>query len=124
MRPVVIKKLIRGKAMRFEFSESDEAFRLEVRQFLKENLPPGIAARVQQFAFAAWEEDMLAWNKILYRKGWSAPPHWPVEWGGTGWSAMQYHIFYQESAMANAPVLPFQGLTLVGPVMYTYGSPA
>jgi len=32
--------------------------------------------------------DLVRWHKILAKKGWVAPA-WPVEWGGTGWTAVQ-----------------------------------
>ena len=59
--------------------------------------------------------------KTLYKQGWAAP-NWPVEFGGTGWTAVQKYIFANENAKANAPaIVPF-GLGMVGPVIYTYGN--
>ena len=34
----------------------------------------------------------MAWQAILHRHGWAAP-HWPREYGGTGWDETQRHIF-------------------------------
>ena len=36
------------------------------------------------------------------RKGW-AVPHWPKEWGGTGWTPVQHYIFNEELQQAPAP---------------------
>jgi alkylation response protein AidB-like acyl-CoA dehydrogenase len=64
----------------------------------------------------------LAWHQILYKKGWIAP-HWQVEYGGTGWTPMQRYMFSEECARAETvTILPF-GLNMVGPVIYTFGSP-
>ena len=50
--------------------------------------------------------------------------NWPVEYGGTGWTAVQKYIFGVEMAEADAPaIIPF-GLGMVGPVIYTFGDEA
>ncbi len=51
-------------------------------------------------------------------------PIWPKEYGGPGWSVTQRFIFNQESANAEMPTtLPF-GLSMVGPVIFTFGNDA
>lgn len=61
----------------------------------------------------------LLWHRILHKKGWIAPS-WPTEFGDTGWNITQRYIWEQEAAAANTfPPLPF-GLTMVGPVIYTF----
>ncbi len=66
-------------------------------------------------------EDQVRWQKLLHKKGW-AGINWPVEYGGTGWTPVQKYIFATEEANANAPlVIPF-GLSMVGPVIYTFGN--
>ncbi|MCB1645918.1 MAG: acyl-CoA dehydrogenase family protein, partial [Pseudomonadales bacterium] len=63
------------------------------------------------------------WHQKLFRKGWIAPS-WPVAFGGTGWSETQKHIYAEEAAMAGAPmIMPF-GISMVGPVIYTFGTEA
>jgi alkylation response protein AidB-like acyl-CoA dehydrogenase len=63
----------------------------------------------------------VRWQKILHQKGWIAP-NWPVEHGGTGWSAVEQHIFDEECAAAGAPrLIPF-GLSMVAPVIMQFGS--
>jgi alkylation response protein AidB-like acyl-CoA dehydrogenase len=48
-------------------------------------------------------------------------PHWPKEWGGTGWSPVQLYIFKEEMQQAPAPEpLPF-GVSMVGPVIIAFG---
>jgi hypothetical protein len=51
-------------------------------------------------------------------------PHWPVEWGGTGWSAVQLYLFRDEMQQSPAPEpLPF-GVNMIGPVLIAFGSEA
>ena len=69
------------------------------------------------------KDDMVRWTRILAAKGWSVP-HWPVEWGGTGWSAIKLLIFNDELQRANAPESLAFGTSMVGPVIYTFGSQA
>jgi len=104
-------------------SPEDEAFRQEVRDFLRHNLSPKVAGEIHRLGYLAHgRERMLDWHRILYKKGWAAP-HWPKEYGGTGWTDMQKHIFEEECWKADAPVQAISNLSLVGPVIYTYGSP-
>ena len=109
--------------MRLELSSADETFRQQVRAFLRDHLPPGLAARGYHGFTPPSREDLQCWNRILFEKGWSAP-HWPTEYGGTGWTPLQQHIFEEECHLAYAPDLSWQGLRLLGPVLYTYASEA
>ncbi len=66
---------------------------------------------------------MVAWARILNKKGWSVP-HWPKEYGGTGWTPVQHYIFNEELQMYPVRGLPDFGATMVGPVIYTFGNEA
>ena len=106
--------------MDLNFTPEDEAFREEVRSFLREKLPARLSDKVRQ-GQRLTKEDMEEWHAILNEKGWLAN-HWPEEWGGTGWSVIQRFIFETEVAMAHAPrIVPF-GLSMLAPVLIKYGS--
>ncbi len=107
--------------MNLEYTAADHAFRQEVRHFLHEQLPRDMAARTYAGFTPPAKQDLSDWNRIVYDKGWAAP-HWPVEYGGTGWTPVQQHIFEEECHLAYAPDLSWQGLRLLGPVLYTYGT--
>lgn len=109
--------------MHLHLTPEDEAFRQDVRAFLKAKLPPEIIRRSRIGMHPPNEDDRRWWNQVLHEKGWSAV-HWPEEYGGPGWSHSKIHIFEYECAMAGAPELRWQGLRLLGPVLYTFGSPA
>ena len=101
----------------------DLAFREEVRAFLDEKLTPELrAANARQAGVFAEAELNRAWHAILYAKGWIAPS-WPRQYGGAGWTPIQRHIFADECAKANAPVIPAMGLQMCGPVLMKYGTP-
>ena len=107
--------------MDMEFSPEDLAFQKEVRDFIAENYPAELRGK-QDEGDELTKEDFLAWHKILYKKGWVAPA-WPVEYGGTGWTPTQRFIFSEETARADCiRLMPF-GLSMVGPVIYTFGTP-
>lgn len=108
--------------MELHYSPEEQAFRDEVRQFLKEKLPADIAAKVKADKRIG-RDDIVRWQKILNEKGWLAQ-HWPKEYGGTGWSPIQRHIYEEEAAAAGAPgTLPF-GLSMVAPVIIKFGTEA
>ena len=106
--------------MDMNFTPEDLAFRDEVRQFIADEHPKELLGiRYRQHLK---REEIYAWHQILYQKGWIAP-NWPVEYGGTGWTPMQRYIFSEECARAETvTILPF-GINMVGPVIYTFGSP-
>jgi alkylation response protein AidB-like acyl-CoA dehydrogenase len=98
------------------------AFRAEVRSFLAEQLPPELArAGRRATSVFSHPDHSVPWQQILTARGWGAID-WPVEYGGTGWSAMQKYIFSAECARAGAPSLLPQGLKMVAPVLMHYGS--
>lgn len=106
--------------MELNYTAADEAFRAEVRTWIDANLPAGIKAKMLGHRRLT-KADFQFWHKQLHTKGWVAPS-WPVEWGGTGWTPTQKHIFDEENARAGAPpVLPF-GITMVAPVMMRFGN--
>ncbi|MCA3256023.1 MAG: acyl-CoA dehydrogenase family protein [Alphaproteobacteria bacterium] len=106
--------------MDLSFSPEDLAFRDEVRAFIDANYPAHLKGAGPREDLS--RDDMLAWHKILGKKGWSAPA-WPVEYGGPGWTSVQRYIWSEENARAEtiAP-LPFW-INMVGPVIYTFGTP-
>ncbi|MDO9127262.1 MAG: acyl-CoA dehydrogenase family protein, partial [Parvibaculum sp.] len=106
--------------MDMSFSPEELAFRDEVREFIANNYPQELKGGRRTRGEMS-KEDILKWHRILYKKGWVVP-HWPVEYGGTGWTITQRYIWNEENARAEtSPLLPF-GLSMVGPVIYTFGN--
>ena len=107
--------------MHLDFSPEDMAFQREVRAFIAENYPASLRGK-QDEGDELTKDDFLSWHRVLAKKGWVAPA-WPVEYGGTGWTATQKYIWSEETASADCiRLMPF-GLSMVGPVIYTFGTP-
>ena len=108
--------------MDLNFTPQEEAFREEVRAFLAEKLPKRLSDKVANGKHLT-KADMEEWHAILNARGWLAN-HWPEEYGGPGWTAVEKFIFENECALANAPrIVPF-GVNMLGPVLIKYGNEA
>ena len=108
--------------MELTFTPEEEAFRTEVRSFLKQHLPERLSSQVRDGLLLS-KADMEEWHAILNRQGWLAN-HWPQQYGGPGWSAVQKFIFELECALAHTPrIVPF-GVGMLGPVLIKYGNEA
>lgn len=101
-------------------SPEAESFRQEVREFVAGNLPAQIEYKMRH-ALPLDKDDMRLWQTALFGRGWLAP-HWPVEYGGTGWSALQRAIYEDEACTANAPRVAAFGVSMLGPVIIKYGT--
>jgi alkylation response protein AidB-like acyl-CoA dehydrogenase len=107
--------------MDLAFTPEEQKFREEVRAWVRANLPQEIAHKVHN-ALHLTREDMQRWARILGKKGWLGYG-WPREFGGPGWTAVQKHLFEEETALAGAPrIVPF-GPVMVAPVIMAFGSP-
>ena len=82
--------------MTLEHSDEDRAFRQLVRAFCATHVPDALRATVRH-GMRPTPEAFRGWQAILHRQGWGAPS-WPREFGGTGWSPVQLHVFEQETA--------------------------
>lgn len=108
--------------MNLDDTPADRAFRAEVRAFFADAIPERLRALVRT-GVRLEPAEYVAYQKLLAARGWGAPT-WPAAHGGTGWSPTQYYIFESESAAADAPQQFHQGLELIGPILFTYGSEA
>ena len=107
--------------MDLAFTPEEQAFREEIRTWVRANLPEDIAHKVRNDLHLT-RDDMQRWAKILGKKGWLGYG-WPTEFGGPGWSAVQKHLFEEECALACTPrIVPF-GPVMVAPVIMAYGTP-
>lgn len=106
--------------MDLTYTDEQKAFRDEVRAFLDEKLPKRLSDKVAGGKHLV-KEDYEEWHAILNEKGWLGVT-WPEEFGGTGWDAVQRHIFEEETTRASAPrIVPF-GVNMLGPVLMKFGS--
>ena len=102
-----------------------EAFRAEVRQWLRDNLPwtygSGLPPRFDDLADeVAFLRD---WQAKLAGGGWVGVA-WPVEYGGRGTGPAEHYLVQEELARARAPELLGRiGINLVGPTLLAHGTP-
>ncbi len=106
--------------MNLDYTETELAFRDEVRAFVRTNLPSEISRKVIEHKRLG-KDDFVVWQKILHQRGWIAPG-WPAAVGGTGWNPVERHIFEEECAAAGAPPIMAFGIYMVGPVLIAFGN--
>ncbi|WP_159910644.1 acyl-CoA dehydrogenase family protein [Pantoea sp. 18069] len=106
--------------MDLAFTPEEQAFREEIRAWVRSHLPEDIAHKVRN-ALRLSRDDLQRWAKILGSRGWLGHG-WPTAFGGPGWTAVQKHLFEEECALACAPrVIPF-GPVMVAPVIMAFGN--
>ncbi len=106
--------------MDLSYSAEELAFRNEVRSWLDANLPEDIRDKVSGYKGLS-KDDIMRWHKILAAKGW-AVPHWPEEWGGTGWNTTQRYLYEEQFGLAGAPALPSFGPNMCASVLLKFGT--
>jgi alkylation response protein AidB-like acyl-CoA dehydrogenase len=102
----------------------DRALRDEIRAFLDTHLTEELRLAGRLCAGIYCDRPVAQrWLSILNDRGW-ATPHWPVEYGGTGWTLVQHAIFARELSLADAPPVSPNATGMLGPVLIEYGTPA
>ncbi|WP_250472992.1 acyl-CoA dehydrogenase family protein [Caballeronia sp. GAFFF1] len=107
--------------MNFQPDPGLDAFRKEVRAFLRESLPADLAGKPVG-SVRSVRADLVRWQRILNERGWGAP-YWAKQHGGTGWSVMQRLVFDEECVAGGAPTQDGFAHKLFGPVLNEFGSP-
>jgi alkylation response protein AidB-like acyl-CoA dehydrogenase len=108
--------------MNLDLAPDELKFRDELRAFFERETPAAFKPRVRA-GVRLEPAEFTHWQKLLHAKGWGAPS-WPKIYGGTGWTATQLYLFESEAARADAPMQYHQGLELIGPIIFSYGSEA
>ena len=106
--------------MDFRFSDSEEKFREEVREFLRQELPADWDGGTYGEGGGAEEIGPRITKKLAERK-WLAMA-WPEEYGGLGAPHMQQLVYNEEMSYNAAPGGYSMGVAWVGPAVMLYGS--
>jgi pimeloyl-CoA dehydrogenase large subunit len=106
--------------MDLSYSKEEMEFREEVRDFFQTAVPKETRRKLLEGRHLS-KEDMVTWQRILNKKGW-AVPHWPVQWGGTGWDSVRLYIYNEEMQLAPAPQPLAFNTSMLGPVLYNVAS--
>lgn len=105
--------------MRYEFTPEEQAFRKEVREFLRQEWTDDLVD-VEGGTEEAWENEM-SMRKKLADNGWLAMS-WPKEYGGSDATVMQQVIFSDEWSYAQAPGRDGAGVGYIGPAIMVHGT--
>jgi alkylation response protein AidB-like acyl-CoA dehydrogenase len=108
-----------------------DAFRDEIRAFIELQAPSSLRGTRRGRFDGHWggrkakpEPDVQRWFDVALERGLTAPT-WPKAIGGAGLSEAQARVFDQELArLALPPPLVGVGLTMIGPTLFDYGTPA
>ncbi|HET9759001.1 MAG TPA: acyl-CoA dehydrogenase family protein [Nocardioidaceae bacterium] len=109
-----------GTSMQLELSAEDAAFREEMRTFFTTQVPQDVRDAVAERRELT--KDQVVRSQQALNAAGLAVPHWPVEWGGRGWSQLRRHIWHEEMQRACVPPPLAFNASMVGPVIATFGS--
>lgn len=104
----------------YGLTAEDLGFRDTVRDFIEREFPSDLARRLRN-GESPTRQEQVDWHGVLYERGW-AVPHWPKEWGGQDWTAVQRFIL-REMLEAHPALLPLSmNVNLCGPIVARFGS--
>lgn len=106
--------------MDLAFTDEEQSFRDDVRQLLLAGIPSEIRRKLVEGHHLSRDE-VAAGSRALHTRGVAS---WPQEYGGSGWSLIQQYIFEEEVQAFPARITFGYGVSLVGPVIYTFGNEA
>jgi alkylation response protein AidB-like acyl-CoA dehydrogenase len=106
----------------FRDNATQETWRQEVREFLKENRPEWAGADSAPFRMEGnLRERLKDWREKLSKKGWIAPA-WPKEYGGAGLGVMEQFVMNEEFAEARVMNVGGMGTSMIGPTLIIHGN--
>ena len=108
--------------MDFTFTPAQDAFRSELRAFLKQELPADWKVENDREGMGpAGLEFSRTFARALGRRGWLTMS-WPKEYGGLAASQIDQLIYNEEMSWAGAPLGFGFGTQLVGPTLMVWGT--
>ncbi len=93
-----------------------------MRTFVKQRLPEDMRQRLR-LGHPPRKQDTVTWQRILHERGWAAP-HWPHRYGGAELGQMERLILLDELYRAPTPLPLVFNVTMLGPVLMKFGTPA
>jgi alkylation response protein AidB-like acyl-CoA dehydrogenase len=106
--------------MDFRFTDEQEGFRHQLREFLKQELPEDRQMGEEAGSDEEWRF-ARQFQKQLATRGWLVP-HWPRQYGGADMGIMDQVIMREEMAYSRAPIPDIFGVNMLGPVLMLYGT--
>jgi len=108
--------------MDLRFTVAEEAFRREVRAFIRSTLDPVTHRKMVEGRVPA-KAEIVAWQRALNARGW-ATPSWPRDGAEPALSVVERYILLDELQQAPAPEPLSFNVGMIGPVLIRYGSDA
>lgn len=110
-----------GRLPDFNLGEKAEAFRHEIRRWLKQSWDEEAQAKHRRLGFDSRGYD-LDFSAQMGARGWIGRG-WPADFGGDGCSAAEQYVLVEEMDYAGAPVYAhLDASELIGPALIEYGS--
>jgi len=107
--------------MDFRFTPEEQAFRQELRGWLRENVPPDWEGVFLEETEKEWKQGRV-FVKELSQKGWVAPA-WPKEYGGMEASPALQLVYNEEMGYHRAPIgSVIQAVGYIGPAILFFGT--
>jgi alkylation response protein AidB-like acyl-CoA dehydrogenase len=110
--------------MDFKFGEKEEALRREIREFVKEELPPDwFSVMMEEESRDEDWEFAMSIAKKLSKRGWLTMA-WPKEYGGQGASLWEQLVYGEEVGYWGIPgtSMGISGVAWVGPALMLFGT--
>jgi acyl-CoA dehydrogenase len=116
--------LMRELATGYPLSDWQRNMLAELKTYLDKNFPSERDS-VGSMTAEWYDDDDYNWyhkfNQQLAKDGWLIP-HWPVEYGGNGWSQIDNMLIREEFAYRRIPLVNANGLDMLGPVLLHFGT--
>ena len=110
--------------IRFGGDENTESLRDSIRDWLAHNLPAEFrrTAANPDYLPRDAHERAVAFCKALHAQGWFVP-HWPAQYEGGGRGIVEQVVIREELAYAGAPLVNTNGVNMLAPVLFRFGTP-
>ncbi len=108
--------------MDFDFSDQENTFRSELRNWLDVKAPALLADGPQYSDPVKRWERAAKWHRALFDAGW-AGIYWPRQYGGRGATLIEQYIYDEELDRIGAPgTINPVGLNIAGPTIMQWGT--
>lgn len=110
--------------VRFGGGDHVEELRSRVSGWLDDNLPDEFrrTAANPDYLSRDAHERAVAFCRKLHTQGWFVP-HWPARYEGGGLGVVEQVVIREELAYAGAPLVNTNGVNMLAPVLFRFGTP-
>jgi len=110
--------------IRFGDDADTGALRASIREWLAHHLPIEFrrTAANPDYLPRDAHDRAVSFCRKLHEQGWFVP-HWPAQYGGGGRSVVEQVVIREELAYAGAPLVNTNGVNMLAPVLFAFGTP-